>query len=209
MKAGNSRYALALLLCVLSSCIGVSADIAIRRDGSGTIALEYRIAKDLDSLGALDGNAPWPPLPVGQGDFERTVARIQGLRMVSYQSQQDGRDVIYRATLEFADPQALIHFLDGSFQEVSLIHAGDQYRLSLSLGGGRGIDPDLAAYFTAAAEGYRWALDITLPSEGEFVSQNPASLDWIREGTRGRLSAPVADLLTALDPVKLEVGWIP
>jgi hypothetical protein len=33
-----------ITLVVFNSCLGVSADISIRADGSGTIALEYRVS---------------------------------------------------------------------------------------------------------------------------------------------------------------------
>ena len=49
-----------LFLCLaaigLNSCLGASADITIRSDGSGRIALEYRVSQMLESLGRLDGN---------------------------------------------------------------------------------------------------------------------------------------------------------
>ena len=74
---------LTLLLClsavVLNSCLGVSADITIKADGSGKIALEYRVSQALESLGKLDGNGP--AIPVGKADFERSVSRIPGLRL--------------------------------------------------------------------------------------------------------------------------------
>ncbi|GHT76702.1 hypothetical protein FACS1894124_8630 [Spirochaetia bacterium] len=76
-----------LITGVLGSCIGMSADITIRRNGSGVLALEYRMSRELESLGKLDGNERWLPIPVGKADFERTTDRIPGLALKSFSSK--------------------------------------------------------------------------------------------------------------------------
>lgn len=205
----------ALLSGLLCSCIGVGANITLRQDGSGTILLEYRIARELESLGKLDGNEQWLPVPVGRADLERTVARIPGLTMQSFQSRNQKKDIHIRTLLAFADPQALCAFLDAAGQGAALIQTPGQRRLSLTLGAKQEpLDQDLAGLLTQALEGYTWDLTLSLPAEGEFLvlgpeGQKPVS-QWVRLGSgRAAYSAPMGALLNAVEPIRLEARWTP
>jgi len=116
----------AAALTLMNSCLGVSAEISIRADGSGTIALEYRVSQMLESLGRLDGNEKWPAIPVGKADFERSLARIPGLRLSSFSSKDvphlsGGRDLLTKVTLEFKNTAALLAFLDSTGSRASLV----------------------------------------------------------------------------------------
>ena len=57
------------IVMLLSSCIGVNADMVVQANGSGSITLEYHVSQFLESLGKLDGNENWPLIPVGRADF--------------------------------------------------------------------------------------------------------------------------------------------
>ncbi|MCL2602070.1 MAG: hypothetical protein FWD91_04570, partial [Treponema sp.] len=105
---------LLLFAMLLTSCFGVSADITLNANGSGTIALEYRVSQALDALGRLDGNERWNTIPVGQADFQRTIDRLPDMRLVSCSSRQDARDVIISARMEFSSIEGLLAFLDAS-----------------------------------------------------------------------------------------------
>jgi len=114
-------------LTLMNSCLGVAADITIRADGSGTIVLEYRVSQMLESLGRLDGNENWPAIPVGKVDFERSLARIPGLRLSSFSAKDvphsssgGGRDLLTKVALEFKDTAALLAFLDSAGSHASL-----------------------------------------------------------------------------------------
>ncbi|MDR1929448.1 MAG: hypothetical protein LBQ44_02355, partial [Treponema sp.] len=104
----------------LFSCIGTGADINLRQDGSGTLKLEYRMAKDLESLGKFDGNERWPPLPAGRADMERSVKRIEGLSLRSFSSREEGKDLVNSFQLEFSNTEALSAFLDSTGQKVRI-----------------------------------------------------------------------------------------
>ena len=75
---------LAFVSVVFFSCMGVSSQIKLNADGSGTIKLEYRVALELENVGKLDGNEAYPPVPMGKIDLERSIARVSGLRLVSW-----------------------------------------------------------------------------------------------------------------------------
>jgi hypothetical protein len=208
--------AASLFAGILGSCIGISSEIILRRDGSGTIALEYRLSRELESLGRMDGNERWPPVPVGRADYERTVARVPGLALKSFNSSVEGNDVVNRVTLSFADTGALIRFLDASGQKASLSRENGHNRLSLLLADGGGVfDPDLEELVTGASRGYSLTMRFSLPSEaeislvdGEGRPLNPPR-GWKLSG-RGRqpsFFAPIGEVLLFDGPVCLQIEW--
>jgi len=64
---------LPFLLLLFNSCIGLSLDIQMRRNGSGRLLMEYRVSRMAEAIGRLDGNENWPIIPNGRADFERTL----------------------------------------------------------------------------------------------------------------------------------------
>jgi hypothetical protein len=149
-RAAPRRGKVPLLLLVLAaaavldSCIGLSADINLKPDGSGKITLEYRVSPLLEALGRLDGNERWQTVPAGRADFERTLARLPDMRLVSFSAKDSGAgggDVINRAELEFKNIEALLAFFDPSGKRAAFDRGGTggsgKNRLSLTL-----LDPE-------------------------------------------------------------------
>ncbi|MDR3123722.1 MAG: hypothetical protein LBU16_08105 [Treponema sp.] len=209
------------LLCaalVFSSCVGVSLEIVARQDGSGTIALEYRLSRELEALGKLDGNERWPAVPVGKADFERSAARIEGLSLRSFSEKTAATDVLYRAQFDFATLEALARFLDGAGQRVSLEREGEENRLALSFNHSAGrveADEALLELVASSFEGYALDFGVTLPQppqlriadgRGAPLESPPTGTALVR-GNRVSFSAPMADLLSAAEPTLLEIVW--
>jgi hypothetical protein len=211
MKAGSWGQIGVLSVVLLSSCIGLSADIAIRRDGSGTITLEYRISPVLESLGKLDGNEDAPPLPVGRADFERTAARIEGLRLRSYSAGEKDGEKTVKAALDFSNLAALTIFLDALGQGARLSREQGR-RLSLTLGGGlEGQDREFLDLVRELSGDAALDLHFTLPAEGTLTLRDregrllPPTGSAVTEGRKLRFSSPLGDLLAA--QVSLEISW--
>jgi hypothetical protein len=217
-NAGRYMVFMAVLLMmgVLGSCMGLSSEIVIGRDGSGTITLEYRISRMVESLGKLDGNERWLPIPVGQADFERTVARIEGLSMSSFSSRIDDEDLINTVKLAFAHPQALVRFLDATGQRASWEGGPGGNRLSLNLGGEAEIrDPELLSLAAALSEPYTLRFGLSLPGEavlilrdsrGGVLEKPPAGTIESRGG-RVVFSSPMADMLNSAGNFTMEARW--
>jgi hypothetical protein len=204
------------LMGLLGSCLGISSEIAIGRDGSGTITLEYRLSRMVESLGKLDGNERWLPVPVGQADFERTADRIEGLKVASFSSRTSGEDLINTVKLEFAHPGALVRFLDATGQRAAWTREQGGNRLTLSLGGGAEIrNPDLRELTAGLSEGYVMHFGLTLPgtaettlrdSRGGALEQPPVGT--LRsQGGRVVFSSPMADMLSSPQTVTMEIRW--
>jgi hypothetical protein len=201
---------------LFGSCAGVTANIVIRRDGSGTVTLEYRIAQALESLGKLDGNERWLPVPVGKADFERSAARVPGLTVVSFSSKQTVRDTICQVKMNFASLDALASFLDASGQRVTLVRDGGRTGLTLSVGGyGINADTDLLALVPVVTEGYALEFQFSLPAGascrvldvlGAAKTAPPAGALQVR-GSQVEYAVPLADILASAEPVILEILW--
>jgi hypothetical protein len=195
--------------------MGISSEITLRRDGSGTVRLEYRLSRELESLGKLDGNEKQPPVPVGKTDFERAAARIPGISLKSFKSAVEGKDLVIRVTLNFADTGALLRFLDASGQRASLSREDGRNRLSFLLadGGGR-FDPELGELVSEASRGYFLTMSFSLPSEADLALTDGSGRrlappdGWkLTGGRRPSFSAPIGETLLFEGPLYLEILW--
>ena len=201
---------------LLASCFGADADITLNADGSGTIALEYRVSQSLDSLGRLDGNQRWNTIPVGQADFQRTLDRLPGMRLLSFSSRQDARDIVISARMEFSSIQGLLAFLDASGRRSSFTGTAASGRMVFTLSEGSTLtNPELARLLAAVSEGYTVRLGMSFPGEGSLaVSDNQGRpLTAIPgsevQGSGGRVfgSFPLYEILSAAGGMNLEFRW--
>jgi hypothetical protein len=219
MKRGFIRAgAVLLLVFFFGSCVGVSADVTIRKNGSGFITLEYRISGELESLGRLDGNARWPSVPVGRADFERTVARIPSMRIASFSSKKRDGDIVNKVKLSFGDTGALLKFFDALGGGARLIRENGHNLLALDFGGNEGpVDPALAEFAAKTLAGYSLSFRFDTGTEGELflVDRNDEirgteSLPsgWtVRSGREMFFSVPMGDLLTGSEAARIRVRW--
>ncbi|MDR1279160.1 MAG: hypothetical protein LBK02_10455 [Treponema sp.] len=201
---------------ILGSCIGIEAGISVRGDGSGTMRLEYRISRLAESLGKLDGNEGWQTVPLGRADFERSLERLPGLRLVSFSSKDDGTDLITRAELEFKDIKDLIPFLAGAGQGAALVEENGKKRLSLIVfpGAGEG-DGELLSLVRELARPYTFALSFSAPgavelglTDGRGMSRAAAEGVLIESsGKKSSLSVNVGDLLSSPEGLGAEIIW--
>jgi hypothetical protein len=202
---------LVLLLC-LGSCLAVSADIALNADGSGTLALEYRMSLRLKALGEQDGNERWYPLPAGRADFERTLQRLPGLTLLSFLSKEDEKDLVVTVKLAFSDPKDLAAFLD-AFGEGAVYTPG-RLLLTLYEGGGTG-NRELESLFAEISSGYPVEIRLSLPEEGTLAvldkSGGPASpvkgAGIEAQGKTLSFAAPLAEILSARSGLSLDFRW--
>jgi hypothetical protein len=213
---------------LFSSCIGVKADITLKADGSGRIGLEYRVSRQLDGLGQLDGNLNQPTIPTGKQDFERSIGRLPGLRLVSFSSKQDERDIINKAEIDFASLEALIPFLDAAGEGASLSQAGGKTSLRLTLSQGFGksqgsngnpgfgnIEPELLSLVETVSRGYEVAISLSGPKDTALALfdhdrrpiQAPNGTEWVKSGKKASLAIPLPQLLSLKEGLILEFTW--
>ena len=208
-----------LLLClaavVLNSCLGVSADITIKADGSGKIALEYRVSQTLESIGRLDGNEKTPAIPTGRTDFERAVSRIPGLKLSHYSSKNvrnipGGSDLVTSVVLDFKNTGALLAFLDSAGSRAVMVQEGQGALLRLNLldPSGGVTNPDLLALLRDVSAGYEFSLSFSLPGNAgaEAIPSVPAA-KLVSNGKKVSFTIGMGELLDLKDGLVLEVRW--
>ncbi|GHV08307.1 hypothetical protein FACS189485_19670 [Spirochaetia bacterium] len=213
----HSRALLLLLSVILfSSCMGVKADITLKADGSGRISLEYRVSRQMESLGQLDGNLNQPTIPIGRQDFERSLARLPGLTLYSFSSRQDEKNIINRAEIDFAGLEALIPFLDAAGEGASLARTGDKTSLRLTLSRGSGnIDPELLSLAAAVSAGYEAAISLSGPATTDLNLFDHAGkpirdlngAEWVKSGKKASIAIPLSELLSLREGLELEFTW--
>jgi hypothetical protein len=190
------------------SCAGVNADITLNPDNSGVLALEYRISKLIESLGKQDGNERWLPIPSGEADFERTLARLGGMKLLSFSSEDDGKDIVVAVKLEFTDMDALLRFLDASGEGAVFVRENASQKLTLTLSkGGGGGSKDLEDLFARVSEGYRVNIGFTFPREGVLTAPDIEGGEIQPRGKKVFCSYPIGRLLSAREAVNLEFRW--
>jgi hypothetical protein len=228
-------WCLIIAFCVLmNSCLGAEADISIRADGSGKIALEYRVSQMLESLGRLDGNERWPTLPVGRADFERTVARIPGLRLISFSSKEatspngvlGGKDLLSKVSLEFKNTDALLAFWGSEAASSSSINAAGSggaaartasliqrdgkniLRLVLLDPSSDTIDSNLLSLLKDISAGYEISLSLSAPKNAAIsLIPSVSSARITAQGKKVSLAIGMADLLDIKDGLAVEISW--
>jgi hypothetical protein len=205
----------ALLPFLLGSCIGVNAGIVLNRNGSGTIALEYIVSKSLDSLGRLDGNERWNTIPVGRADFERTIERLPEMRLLSFSSGEDEKNIRINAKLEFSTLNGLVSFLDASGRRSVLSGDARSGRLALILNEGSAPgNSSLNSLIAAVTETYSVRISMTFPGEGRLIVTDLEGSAFatpesriIPSGKTVSCFFPLYDVLSSPGGVKAEFQW--
>jgi hypothetical protein len=209
-------FVICYLLFVISSCVGVSADISLNQNGSGNAVLEYQISKALDALGRLDGNERWNTIPVGKADFERTMDRLPGIKLTSFSSKEDRNELIINVKMEFEDLNSLMSFIDASGIRSSF--SGDAYSGRIFM-----VINDAKYKTTAALEklimeisrSYSVKMAMGFPNEGsiKITDNRGLSLDEIpgsmiySSGKKVTCSLPLSSVLSAKDGINIEFLW--
>ena len=189
-------------------------DISLNQNGSGTVALEYQISKSLDSLGKLDGNERWNTIPVGRADFERTMDRLPDMRLLSFSSKDDGKNLVISARMEFSNLSGLFAFLDAGGRRSSFSGDANSGRIALTLAQGTETqNQSLDALIASISEGYEVRMSMSFPGEGNlFVSDGmgmPVKPDigFQRRGKKVSCGFPLYEILSSRDGIIVEFQW--
>jgi hypothetical protein len=212
-----------MAIFLLNSCIGLSMDIDIRQDGSGRITMEYRISGMAESIGRLDGNEMWPVIPVGRADWERTVQRTPGMRLVSFSSREERQDTVFNVRLEYDNLQTLAAFFDPSGSGRASVHRADslqQIFISIIDPASSQIDPSLLSLARQVSAGYRFAVNFNIEDrqyanyemkirdgDGEDI-QLPDGAITSLSGRKLSFSIDTSDILTYSNGIGITVNFI-
>jgi len=216
-KSGKLCIALLFIFLFLNSCVGLSMDIQMRRNGSGRLIMEYRVSRMAESLGRLDGNENWPIIPAGRADFERTLARIPGMRLVSFSSSEGAQDVITSITLEYDNTEALMKFIDPSGTRASVSIENQSGRLNIILNEpvSSNYNEDLFELIRQVSAPYGLSISFSAErncalsfTDGEgTAAQAPAAAQTVTSGRKTSVSIGITDLLEIREGLGVSFIW--
>jgi len=195
------------VLLLFSACIGVESSITIREDGTGTVALSYRISHKVAHLGRLDEKDPLVPLPVNNDDFERTVANTDGISLLSSEQNEDEQNVYINADFRFDSVEALSGLFSTSQEEESftLEQDGNEtvFRYRLFSGLEQQVDPDTMTMIHTYFNDY--TLEFTLNTPDPITGSN---IGTVSDNSRSiSFSTSIPELLENNSELVWEVRW--
>jgi len=218
----KTKYVILLaVIFTFTSCIGLSIDIQMNRDGSGRLAMEYRISRSLETLGALDGNAEMPAIPVSRADWDRTIARVTGARVVSFSTNRQGQDITSTVVLEFDKPDTLLAILDPYSSRAAVTTENNRNSLNLILNDSS-LNSNYSEYDETLMElarmvfaDYNFSISFSAPGNStlRFVNgkggeiQQPPSTEAVLTGRRVSMSIGIMDLIEMPDGIGVKFFW--
>ena len=191
-------------------------DITLNSNGSGNIALEYHISKSLDSLGKLDGNERWNTIPAGRADFERSLNRLPEMKLLSFSSKENEKDLIIAAKMEFKTIQGLLDFLDAGGRRSSFSGNEKSGRITLTLAkAAEGKSPALYKLLEEISESYSVRMAMSFPAggnlavtdgQGRALAPVPGT-EVQASGKKVFFSFPLYEVLSSTDGINVEFSW--
>jgi hypothetical protein len=204
-------------IITLNSCIGIVADIQMRKDGSVKAVLEYRFSRMGETIGKLDGNEKWPVIPVGREDWKRTEQRVEGMKVASFSSREDARDIINKVTLEFKNTESFLKFLDPTGKRASLITGEKSNKLHITLNErpSSQMNSELLDLVWEVCGGYSFKIGLSAPknaaidfTDGEGKQgMPPATEAGSSSGKKAAVSIDTAAIFTAEAGVGVDLIW--
>ncbi|MDR2842855.1 MAG: hypothetical protein LBV52_06610 [Spirochaetaceae bacterium] len=204
---------------LLTSCLGLKTNIVLKKDGSGTVAVEYSISKGVYDIVVENSDAN--TIPLGKEDFEEAIEDIDGLKLDSYKVREDDTNRIFDVEFSFKKTEALMNFLETQTNTVgpACTYKSDNGKNILTLAFSVPNDDDeindMKMFAQSMFEGYKMDFSINLPApctvrylneQNIEVKSLPAGDVSINKNTVSYVSS-MGDLITVEQPVIIELVW--
>jgi len=216
MKKKLCLAALISFLLIFNSCLGLSLDITMNKDGSGRMVMEYRISQMLENMGAFDGNESMPAIPLSREDWTKAFERNNGVKLVSYSSKKDKQDTIINVTLDFKDEAALLSLLDPFGENVSVKQKNGSGTLDIILlDDSISFSEDEISLTRMLMEGYNFSISFQAPgnstlaitdSKGRAVP-NPSAASVVLTGKKVSFSTEMTAIFDFKNGLGLKFTW--
>ncbi len=162
------KYLLPVLIVFtlsLYSCLGIEETITINGDNSGSIVYIYRIAKEIKDLGSFGEMKRSLPLPILEDDFRMICKDKKGLRLASYSSNENEKDIIVRAEVAFSSMAALdaLSLPDDPIMKSETSGKGTSLTLVIPAASKTEITDDSLSMVQEISKGYDIVLSVKTP----------------------------------------------
>jgi len=218
-KKNGFLLLLSITVVMLSSCIGVSLDIQMNRDGSGRLTMLYNISNTLLEYGGIDGISSESAVPLSRSDWERTAERNKDIKLVSYSSKQSGQNTIITIVADFTNLEALREVLDPSIDNIIFSLNDQGGNLNILLSGDSGsmdnYDENVLEIVKYMFEDYNFSFSFSAPGNsamritngnGEAISL-PTSAAAVLTGRKVSLTMNILDSLFTEEGLRLLINW--
>jgi hypothetical protein len=193
-------------LVMLCSCIGIDSTLAVKDDGSGTLALTYRVSHLVADVGLSSTGSSDVPLPLSRADFERSVQQAQGkVRLTRFSRTENPQDIVISVQLSFDSLGALAQMDAFRDAHLALSGSGGQQTFTQVIARAPAQAPGDQALrmYDALFSGYTMTFVVQAPKPIRAASLGTISADkrtvtW---------TAPVRDIVSAQSDLVLTVGW--
>ena len=178
--------------------------IELKQDHSGTVVLNYSVMRAIINLGTIDEDKPFYTIPVSRGDFERTVARVEGLDLKTFRVAEDSAELHVDAELTFESTDALSQLFSGSGPgavEITTVDGRTVYRHIVFSGNGSEIDADSKKMIETFFKDYEAIFTLAAPEPIESVSHGAF------DGRNASVSFDISKVTLEANPVIWEVTW--
>jgi len=180
--------------------------------------MEYRFPRTAENIGKLDGNEKWQIIPVSRADWERTAARVEGMKLSSFSSGSDAKDIVNKVTLDFSTTAALLKFLNPAAggKRAAFNSNGNSNTLSIIFTEPSGeINPDLLELMKQVSYGYK--LKVSFNAEKDSILSftdgtgnpiaPPENVEAVSKGKKVSFSIDTAELLQRKEGLGIELKW--
>ena len=198
----------AVISIMLASCIGIEAAAKMDAKGSGTLSMEYQISNEFAQIGTLETTSSLP-LPLSREDIEKSLRGIEGVQLKTYSQNSRANNIIVSFALAFDSPSHLAYYLDpaGKFVQYSQENGISHLRLTL----GDTIQPlnkemKDALYEKVKPYNFKFTFEASQAAP-EISIQNADFFKTTTSGKKITLESSMADLLTSIDPPRIDISW--
>jgi hypothetical protein len=188
----------------------------MRKNGSVKLAMEYRFPRSAENIGRLDGNERWQIIPIGRADWERTIARVDGMKLSSFFSRNDSRDIVNKVTLEFSNTPALLKFLapDGKGASLNSGNGSKTFNIIFTEPSGA-INADLLELIQQVSYGYKLKISFSAEKDSTLSFTDglgkaippPETAEVVLKGKKVLFSIDTGELLKLKDGLGVEIKW--
>ena len=202
-KAG---FLCVLVAVALTSCVGIDSRLTIHNDGSGVLALTYRVSQLVVNLGNPVEGKGVVPLPLSKADFERSLAATQGkVRLTGFDRSEDQKDITIRAELAFDSLDALAQVDAFQSAQIHFATEGGNHTFSelIAKAPSEPITDDSLRMADAFFGGYDLAFAVEAPQPVKSNSLGTLSADK-RVLT---YKTTVSDILRTKNDIILSMSW--
>jgi len=202
-----AALALAALCAVtLAGCIGVETTFTFKDDGSGELAVDYRVSQFVTKLGTAKDEEGRVTLPITKADFEKAVADAPGVRIIgTVEQSEDEENITLKARLGFDSVASLAKVRGFDQMKASLARDGSGWLLTQTIAVGgtpdQPIDAQTMELVTALFSGYAVTFVVEAPTVIKSANLGEIS------GRSVRYSVTIPDLLKMTQKTELEVTW--